>query len=128
MKEIERLLEEAPLVQPRDRLDTRMDQLFSEPPRPRRILTRPVALWQTATACAVCAAFGFLLHRAMPAQERPPSEVPSVVYIIEAGTRVPMHAFDLTQRGELFPSEPADVQVRVITPAEKQGGETNNTI
>jgi hypothetical protein len=64
----------------------------------------------------------------MPVQERLPSAVPSVVYIIEAGTRVPMHAFDLTQRDELFPSEPADVQVRVITPAERQEVETDNTI
>ena len=105
-----------------------MGRLFSEPPRPRRILTRPVALWQTAAACIVCAAFGFLLHRAMPVQERGPSEVPSIVYIIETGSCVPMHAFDLTQRDELFPSEPGEVQVRVITPAEKQGVETNDTI
>jgi len=126
MNEIERLLEEAPLARPRDRLDERMDRLFSEPPRPRRILTRPVALWQTAAACIVCAILGFLAHRVPFSQESQQSEPHTMTFIIEAGTHVPIHAFDLTQRKRPFHSGP--VAVRVLSGANLDGTEPQETI
>jgi len=128
MNEIERLLEETPLAQPRDRLDTRMDRLFSEPPRPRRILTRPVALWQTAAACAACAALGFFVHESFSGARDLQLELPTVVYVIEAGTHVPLDAFTATHKRDEFRWDPGKLEVQVTVSDEHYESETGDVI
>ena len=128
MNELERLLEETPLAQPRERLDTQMDRLFSEQPRPRRILTRPVALWQTAAACIVCAALGFFVHASLSGVTDRQPELPAVVYVIEAGTHVPLDAFTATHKRDESWWDPGKLEVQVTVSDEHDEPETGDVI
>ena len=124
MDDLEHRLREAALSKPSAAHDAAMQRIFVEAK-----LRRPpfwsanVALWKSAAACALCLAFGFLLHAYVeprPAQAQPAS----AVFVIPPDPAA-SGLFDSTRQRQIPTLDLKKIQVRVV-PANASANETGN--
>ncbi|MCP4641674.1 MAG: hypothetical protein GY851_14620 [bacterium] len=102
MSDLEKELRELKRREPSASLDARMDRLFDDAgSRGPRFWARPVALWQCAVACAVCAVVAALAMGRVPASVEQPAAVERTVYIVETDRATITRLVDAASRSGL---------------------------
>lgn len=118
----EEVLRAVPLRAPSRGLDERMEKLLtSERNRSPRLLRRAVPIWQTAAACAACAAWAFLAGTLVRGEGKASPANGEVRYVIQVEPKE-FDVFDWTS----YPKKNAPVSVLKAQLTGKEAGLKSN--
>ncbi len=94
MRREEDFLRQLPPRQPSEMLDKRIDTMLGSPRR--NVVARPVALWQCAVACAVCAVMAFGAGLLLPGRAHQKAPVSEVRWVLQTQPQN-FNVYDWTQ-------------------------------